>query len=272
LWYLDFCQSVVNHGRVLATTHKAKGELRSQFHHVIDIAPTVLEAIGLPQPNEMNGIPQRPIQNVSMLYTFDNAAAPSRHKTQYFEIGGNTAIYHDGWLAGTIHRAPREHQPRARLINDKWSCTTSATTLAPGAAAANPNGRPLFAYSWLGVSRNPIASSQKLGPGKHRITVDFSYDGGKLGAGGTVKLEIAGTTLGQGRIDRTIPMTFSADEGADVGIDEGTPVVEDYTTEDSRIHRQYRQGHHLSPAVRRERQRQGRRAARQFIEDKSVED
>ena len=99
---------------------KAKGELRSQFHHVIDVAPTILEVAGLPEPKMVDGIAQTPIQGVSMVYTFDDAQAKSRHRTQYFEIAGNRAIYHDGWLAGTVHRAPWERQPRAMLENDKW--------------------------------------------------------------------------------------------------------------------------------------------------------
>ena len=72
---------------------KAKGEVRSQWHHVIDIAPTILEAAGLPEPKAVNGITQTPIEGVSMLYTFGDANARDRHLTQYFEIFGNRAIY-----------------------------------------------------------------------------------------------------------------------------------------------------------------------------------
>src|SRR5512147_308347 len=84
---------------------KAKGEIRSQWHHVIDIAPTILEAAGLPEPKVVNGVPQTPIEGVSMLYTFNDAKAKDRHVTQYFEMFGNRAVYHDGWFAGTVHRA-----------------------------------------------------------------------------------------------------------------------------------------------------------------------
>ena len=80
---------------------KSKGEIRSQFQHVIDIVPTILEAAHLPQPVSVNGVDQAPIQGVSMLYTFDDAKAEDRRKTQYFEIFGNSGIYHDGWFAGT---------------------------------------------------------------------------------------------------------------------------------------------------------------------------
>ena len=80
-----------------------EGGMRTQFHHLIDIAPTLLEAGGMEEPVMVNGIAQKPIEGVSMAYTFDkaNANAPSKHDTQYFEIMGNRAIYHDGWLAAT---------------------------------------------------------------------------------------------------------------------------------------------------------------------------
>ncbi|HTM32472.1 MAG TPA: arylsulfatase, partial [Vicinamibacterales bacterium] len=99
---------------------KNAGGVRTQFHHVIDIAPTILEAAGLPQPTIVNGISQHPIEGVSLLYTVDQSDAPSRRTTQYFEIAGNRGIYHDGWFAGTVHRAPWEQKPRAALTDDTW--------------------------------------------------------------------------------------------------------------------------------------------------------
>jgi arylsulfatase A-like enzyme len=87
---------------------KAKGEIRSQFGHVIDVAPTVVEAAGLPQPTFVNGIQQKPYEGFSLLYSFDDAKAPERHETQYFEIVGNRGIYHKGWTAVTKHRTPWE--------------------------------------------------------------------------------------------------------------------------------------------------------------------
>lgn len=99
---------------------KAKGEVRSQWHHVIDIAPTILEAAKLPEPKSVNGTPQTPIQGVSMLYTFADTKAADRHKTQYFEIFGNRGIYHDGWLAHTVHRAAWESKSRHPFLEDKW--------------------------------------------------------------------------------------------------------------------------------------------------------
>ncbi len=79
------------------------GGIRPQFHHLIDIAPTILQAAGIPAPAVVNGVAQRPIEGVSMDYTFDkaNANAPSTRTTQYFEMMGNRAIYHDGWIATT---------------------------------------------------------------------------------------------------------------------------------------------------------------------------
>ncbi len=99
---------------------KARDEVSSQFHHVVDIAPTVLEAVGLPEPKTVNGVVQTPMEGVSFLYTFDDPQAAGRHKTQYFEIFANRAIYHDGWVAATIHKAPWEAQPRRALADDVW--------------------------------------------------------------------------------------------------------------------------------------------------------
>jgi arylsulfatase len=80
-----------------------RGGIRQQFHHVIDIAPTILDAIGIPEPRSVNGVAQRPIEGTSMLYTFEAAAAgaPSRRRTQHFEMLGHRGIYHDGWYANT---------------------------------------------------------------------------------------------------------------------------------------------------------------------------
>ena len=87
---------------------KDSGGIRTQFHHMIDIMPTILEATGIPAPLAVNGIAQKPIEGVSMAYTFDsaNAKAPSRRRTQYFEMFGLRAIYHDGWIAATPPPAP----------------------------------------------------------------------------------------------------------------------------------------------------------------------
>jgi len=119
---------------------KAKNELRSQFSHVIDVVPTIMEAARLPQPKVVNGTPQIPIQGTSLIYSFDNAKAKERHTTQYFEINGNRAIYHDGWLARTIHRAPWEPQPRTTLQKDVWELydVRNDFSLTSDLAAKNP--------------------------------------------------------------------------------------------------------------------------------------
>jgi len=119
---------------------KAKNEVRSQFHHVIDVAPTVYEAAGLPAPRMVNGIEQRPMEGVSMAYSFDQAQAPDARKTQYFEMIGNRAIYHDGWYAGTIHKAPWELKPRGPLTEDVWELynVNEDFSQANNLAAQNP--------------------------------------------------------------------------------------------------------------------------------------
>jgi arylsulfatase len=99
---------------------KAKGEVRSQFGHVIDIAPTIFEVAKLPAPKMVNGIPQDPIEGTSLVYTFADAAADEQHKVQYFEMFGNRAIYQDGWYARTVHRPAWKLKPATTLQDDKW--------------------------------------------------------------------------------------------------------------------------------------------------------
>ena len=96
---------------------KSKGEIRSQFSHVIDVAPTVLEATGIPAPEYVNGIKQFPIQGTSLTYSFEDADAPEQHVVQYFEIIGNRAIYVDGWLARTTIKLPWE-QKKMNTVQD----------------------------------------------------------------------------------------------------------------------------------------------------------
>ena len=115
--YGGICQPIVVHW---PKGIKEKAGLRTQWYHMIDIAPTVLEAVGVPQPAVVYGVQQRPIEGVSMLDTFNNSEAKSRHTTQYFEMAGNRGIYQDGWFATTVHRPPWEAKPRATFANDKW--------------------------------------------------------------------------------------------------------------------------------------------------------
>jgi arylsulfatase A-like enzyme len=310
---------------------KAKGEVRAQFHHVIDIAPTVLEAAELPEPKVVNGTPQEPIEGVSMVYTFANAKASSRHYVQYFEIMGNRAIYSDGWLAGTVHRAPWEGKPRTTLLDDKWELydTRNDFSLANNLAVKNPvklkelqdlflkeavknhvlpiddrvfermipasagrpdlmgsrtsltvyegmigmsenvfinlknkshtitadveipqggangvilaqagrfggwslymkDGKPTYTYNFLGLQRFNVAAAQPLPAGKATIRFEFAPDGPGMGKGGIGTILVNGQKVAEGRIERTQCCFFSADEGADVGVDEATPVTEDY--------------------------------------------
>ncbi|MGB0970454.1 MAG: arylsulfatase, partial [Mycobacterium sp.] len=97
-----------------------KGGLRNQFHHVIDVAPTILEAAGLPAPMSVNGITQEPLEGVSMLGSLRDANAPETHEVQYFEMMGNRGIYHDGWTACTKHRTPWTVETPPAFDDDVW--------------------------------------------------------------------------------------------------------------------------------------------------------
>jgi arylsulfatase A-like enzyme len=119
---------------------KAKGEIRSQWHHVNDVGPTILEAVNIPAPKIINGVEQRPMDGVSMLYATDNPEAEDRHTTQYFEMFGNRAIYHEGWLARVIHRVPWRPKVLNTLQDDKWELynTNEDFSLADDLSEANP--------------------------------------------------------------------------------------------------------------------------------------
>jgi arylsulfatase len=310
---------------------QAVNEVRSQFHHVIDVAPTILEAAHLPEPKIVNGTPQEPIEGVSMLYAFTDAKAESPHKTQYFEMFGNRGVYRDGWFAGTVHKAPWDNKPRAPLLQDKWELydTRSDFSLANDLAAKDPKrlkelqdvfmaeaikyrvlplddrfleranaamvgrpdlmegrteltlhtgmdgmtenvflnvknrslkisadvtipdggangvvlcqggrfggwslyfkgGKPTYCYNFLGLQRFTVAATEAVPAGKANITMEFKYDGGGLGKGGEATLLVDGKKVADGRIGHTQAMIFSADETADVGQDDATPVSEDY--------------------------------------------
>ncbi len=314
---------------------KAKGEQRSQWHHVIDVVPTILEAAGLPEPRVVDGIPQRPIEGVSMLYCFDDADAADRHTTQYFEMFGNRAVYHDGWFAGTVH-VPPWAPPKNRFPDDRWelyhvakdfSMSTDladehpeklaqlqsvflaeavkykvlplddrrtelfnpelagrpdlmfgrkSLTLYEGMGSLMENdfinikntsfdieaeidangaqtngvivqqggrfggwslyvkeGRPVFAYNYLGLKTFKTDGEAVLPQGKSKVTMNFAYDGGKTGAGGTATVSINGEKVGSVRVAKTQPAVFSADETANVGKDAETSVSDDYNAESS---------------------------------------
>jgi arylsulfatase len=318
---------------------KAKGEVRSQFQHVVDIAPTVLEAAGLPEPKTVDGVAQTPMAGSSMVYTFDDPKAADRHKTQYFEIFGNRAIYSDGWVAATVHKAPWEAQPRHKLAEDVWelynvnedfsesndlaasnpeklkemqalfmkeaekyrvlpiddrvleradpamagrpdlmagrksltvyegmsgmmenvfinvknqSVTITADVDIPAGGAANgvilaqggrfggwslyvKDGKPAYTYNFVGLHEYTVNSSERLAPGKNTITLDFAYDGNGRGKGGTATLSINNKKVGSGRVEQTNANVFSADDAADVGVDEGTNVSSAYKQRENKF-------------------------------------
>ncbi|MCP3819261.1 arylsulfatase [Streptomyces sp. A3M-1-3] len=313
---------------------RAAGEVRSQFCHVIDVAPTILEAAGLPEPTTVNGVQQSPMEGISMLYTFDDAGAPERHDQQYFEMFGNRGIYHKGWSAVTKHRTPwvlgagyavafdddvwelydgskdpsqahdlaaempdklhelqrlwlieatrynvlplddrtaerfnAEIAGRPELIkgesqllyggmgrlsessmvnvkNKSFSVTAeiastngpvSGVILAQGGSFGGwslyaKQGRAKFAYNLCALETSEIEADRPVPSGEHQVRMEFAYDGGGLGKGGTVSLFYDGDKVGEGHVEHTMPFVFSADETADVGQDSGTPVALDYDT------------------------------------------
>jgi hypothetical protein len=310
---------------------KAKGEVRAQFSHVVDVAPTVLEAAKLPQPKTVNGVTQRPMDGVSMLYSADDATAKDRHTTQYFEMFGNRGIYHDGWVACTRHSIPWLATQLPPLTEDVWelyhvdkdfSQADNLATEQPAklkalqavfmqeaiknhvlpiddrrferfnpALAGRPDlldgrktltvfpgmmgmlenafinvkgvphtitaeveltddqtagvilaqagyfggwvlymkdGKPHHEYNFFAVERTNVAGDSALAPGKHTIAYEFIPDAAKPGTGGKSILSVDGKKVAEGHIPKTQPFIFSADEGADVGMDGETNVSPDY--------------------------------------------
>jgi len=316
---------------------QARGEVRNQFHHVIDVAPTVLEAAGLPEPKTVHGVDQRPIEGVSMRYAFDDGGAPERHETQYFEMFCNRGIYERGWTAVTRHSTPWIPEPPGPFADDTWElydtntdwsqahdlaaqmpekldelkalfmqearkynvlplddrrverfnsdiagrptlvtgnsqllfggmgrlsanvvinvknkshAVTAAVTVpdggadgvivAQGGAFAGwslyvKDGRPRYAYNLFGIHRFDVGGDTQVPPGTHQVRMEFTYDGGGLGKGGAVALYLDGTKTGEGRIEGTVPMVYSADETCDIGSDTASPVSDQYTSEGSRF-------------------------------------
>ncbi|WP_281243101.1 arylsulfatase [Gemmobacter aquatilis] len=315
----------------------AQGEIRTQFSHVIDVAPTILEAAGLPQPVSVNGIQQDPIEGVSMIYAFNEAAAPERHETQYFEIMGNRGIYHKGWTAVTKHSTPWVKAPTPALDDDVWELYDTNTDwsqarnlakempeklhelqrlwlieaarykvlpiddrtvekfdpaiagrpvlirgntqlLFPGMGRLSENtalnlknkshsvtaeivvpeggaegviisqganiggwslyckdGKLKYCYNFGGFERFYVESAAALPSGEHQVRMEFAYDGGGLGKGGNVMLFVDGAPVGEGRVNATLAMVFSADDGLDVGEDSGAPVSEEYGSRGNRF-------------------------------------
>jgi len=309
---------------------RSAGEVRSQFHHVIDLAPTVLEVAGLPEPLLVHGVQQMALQGVSMAYSFDQPDAADRHETQYFEMFVNRGIYHKGWTAVTRHSVPWDMSvPMPALDDDVWELYgPDDWTQAHDLATENPDklhelqrlfliecvkynvlplddrraerfnadiagrpqlirgqsqllfgrmgrlsensilvlknkshavtadlevpdggadgvivaqggafsgwslylrdGKPEYCYNFFGLQRFYVESDTVVPAGEHQVRAEFAYDGGGLAKGGTVSLHVDGAKIGEGRVDMTVPMAFSADETTDVGRDTGTPVSDRY--------------------------------------------
>lgn len=128
----------------------SRGELRDQFHHLIDVAPTVLEVAGLPEPTYVHGVMQKPIEGVSMRYSFDDPAASDRRETQYFEMMGNRGIYHKGWTACTKHRTPWLTAGMPPFDEDTWELyEPSDWTQAHDVAADQPQKLADLQRLWL---------------------------------------------------------------------------------------------------------------------------
>ncbi len=176
-----WCKQVASHlggtrsGMVVSWPNRIKdaGGIRNQFHHVIDIAPTILDGLGIPQPTMINGIAQRPYDGVSMVYTWDKAKAdaPTTRKTQYFEIFGNRAIYHDGWMANTVPAAPpwegvNAHVPTDVMNGYTWELFNLAEdpTQTNDLATQQPERLRMMQELWLiEATRNqvlPLNNSQ----------------------------------------------------------------------------------------------------------------
>ena len=129
-----------------------KGEVRNQWHHVIDVAPTILELADIAEPHTVNGVTQIPMQGVSMAYSFNEADAAERHVTQYFEMMGNRGIYHDGWTACTLHRSPFDLVAVAHDFSaDDWELydTTTDWSQAHDLSKEHPDKLADLVQRWL---------------------------------------------------------------------------------------------------------------------------
>jgi arylsulfatase A-like enzyme len=139
---------------------KDKGGVRTQFHHVIDIAPTILEAVGVQMPAMLNGVPQKPIEGVSMVYSFDDPKAASTRRTQYFEMFANRAIYNDGWVAATTPPLAPWASGKTIPVDDyKWELydITKDFSQANNLAAKEPQKlREMQELFWIEAARNNV--------------------------------------------------------------------------------------------------------------------
>jgi len=149
---------------------KDHGALRSQFHHVIDIAPTLYEAAGVPFPRIIDGVAQRPLDGVSFLYSFTDPAAPSPHTTQYFEIAGTRGLFHDGWMASTYHnKIPWQPGPSQPFDQDRWELynLNEDFSQAVDLAAAEPDKlREMKELFLVEAARNQVFPLDDRGPAR----------------------------------------------------------------------------------------------------------
>ena len=141
---------------------EARGEVRSQFHHVIDVAPTVLEAAGLPHPTTVDGVEQHPIEGTSMVYSFDGATEADRRETQYFEMFCNRGIYHQGWTAVTRHSTPWMMGARCRPSTTTCGSSTIPATGARRTTARRRCPRSLQSFRRSGSRRRGSTTSCPL--------------------------------------------------------------------------------------------------------------
>jgi arylsulfatase len=174
----------------------ARGETRDQFHHVIDIAPTILEAAGIPAPLYVNGIQQAPFEGVSMLPTLRDERAPESHVIQYFEMMGNRGVYHDGWTAVTKHRTPWKAETPPPFDDDVWELYgPNDWTQARNLVAEKPEKLAELQRLWLieAVKYNVIPLDDR---GFERINPDIA--GRPQLIRGNSQLLFAGMRVGEG--------------------------------------------------------------------------
>ena len=136
-----------------------KGGLRAQFHHCVDVFPTILEATGIRMPTTVNGATQRSVDGTSMVYTFDQPKAPERHLRQYFETLGNRGMYHKGWWAGVLEALPWQATPKLDPDRSKWELYNldADFSQADNLAQSNPGKlRELQDLFWIEAARNNV--------------------------------------------------------------------------------------------------------------------